>query len=432
MDNDRKDPETYNLMIIPVDFENSPNQKDLCENDPAPDEVFQELNVNDLSFSSSCRSVRSVDVDKLELQKKIKSVKGKICSLKGQLRELEARFNRLSNDNMNRPTNRLKNCRSRRRSYSVRLDFQKPVQQLQRTDECQTNVHESKRSQANLEAVSKPCVSVLFTDIVGFTSISSGMQPGKVSDLLDRLFSKFDLLATKHGVRNIDIIGDAYMAATNLLDDQPTDHAARLARFALDAVDAARATPVDPDAPNSPCVEIRVGIHSGPVSACVLGTHGAKHTLVGDTVNVASRMESASIPGHAQCSEAAAALIAEQAPDIVLQPRTGGILVKGKGHMRTFWVGSAGTALRHLPRVHFRPARGAGGAGGPARRDGVEVWTRLCSAGGSGVDAGAREPGRPGGSAPLPAGGPPVEALRRAESSGALYITRLRSAQAAL
>jgi class 3 adenylate cyclase len=191
----------------------------------------------------------------------------------------------------------------------------------------------------------------MFSDIVGFTTISSKMSPTKVSDLLDRLFRKFDALAQAHGIQRVDIIGDAYMAATNLLEDQAGDHAARLARFALDAVAAARSTRIDDDAPDSPSVAIRVGLHCGPVSACVLGAHAGKYTLVGDTVNVASRMESASIPGHVQCSEAAAALIALQSRDIPLHPRAGGALVKGKGHMRTYWVGATAP---QAPRAHFR------------------------------------------------------------------------------
>ena len=190
----------------------------------------------------------------------------------------------------------------------------------------------------------RSCVSVLFADIVGFTKISSNISATKVSDLLRRLYARFDALAAQHGVTNIDIIGDAYMAATNLHDDQHSDHAARLARFAIDAVRAAQDTPIDADSPDSPSVQIRVGVHCGPVSACVLGAHGGKLTLVGDTVNVASRMESCSIPGHVQCSEAAAALIARQAPDVELEPRAGGVHVKGKGQMRTCWVGSAASS----------------------------------------------------------------------------------------
>ena len=140
----------------------------------------------------------------------------------------------------------------------------------------------------------------------------------------------------------VDVIGDAYMAVTNLLDDQPADHAARLARFAVAAAAAARDTPLDTAAPPgaSPGITIRAGIHCGPAAAGVLGAHGLKYTLVGDTVNTASRMESSSAPGHVQCSAAAAVLIASQAPELVITPRAGGVEVKGKGHMQTFWVGT--------------------------------------------------------------------------------------------
>ena len=153
------------------------------------------------------------------------------------------------------------------------------------------------------EPVVRECVSVFFSDIVGFTSLSSTMDAARVSALLTRLFAKFDALAQLHGVQKLDVIGDAYLAATNVLEDQAADHAARLARFAIDAIAAAAATRLDDADPASPAVRIRVGLHSGPVSVAVVGAHAFKHTVFGDTVNTASRMESTSLPGRIQCSD---------------------------------------------------------------------------------------------------------------------------------
>ena len=193
------------------------------------------------------------------------------------------------------------------------------------------------------EPIVRDCVSVFFSDIVGFTKFSSTAEASQVSGLLTRLFAKFDALAQLHGVQKIDVIGDAYLAATNVLEDQAADHAARLARFAMDAVAAAAATRLDDADPASPAVQIRVGLHSGPASATVVGAQGYKYTLFGDTVNTASRMESTSLPGRIQCSAAAAALIADQDPLVPLMAREGGVEAKGKGLMRTCWVGrSAG------------------------------------------------------------------------------------------
>jgi class 3 adenylate cyclase len=173
-----------------------------------------------------------------------------------------------------------------------------------------------------IRPVSKPIVSLFFSDIVGFTTISSTMEPSKVSDLLDRLYTKFDRLAYLHGVQKIDVIGDSYIAATNLTEHQPVDHAARLARFAMAAMQAAWDTAVDEDDPDGRGgVQLRIGLHCGAVTGCILGTQCYKYTVLGDAVNTASRMESCGLPGRIHCSTESAALIAQQAHDMSLFPR---------------------------------------------------------------------------------------------------------------
>ena len=181
------------------------------------------------------------------------------------------------------------------------------------------------------------CVSVLFADVVGFTVLSGTMDATAVAGLLRRLFDRFDVLAKRHGVLPVDRIGDAYLAATNLMGEQPMDHAASLARFALTLSAAAAAVGIDPEGGEG--VRVRVGMHTGP-AAVVSDWAGSKGrlTLLGDTVNVASRMESTGYPGRVQCSADMAALLAVQAPDIRLCCRLGGVDVKGKGRMHTFWV----------------------------------------------------------------------------------------------
>jgi class 3 adenylate cyclase len=181
------------------------------------------------------------------------------------------------------------------------------------------------------------CVTIFFSDIVGFTTICSDLTPIKVSDLLDRLYLKFDSLSKLHGVFKVETIGDAWMGVTNLASSQQSDHTQRIAEFAADAIRAASATLVDTTDPSRGCVKLRVGFHSGPVVANVVGTASPRYTLIGDTVNTSSRMESNSSPGRILCSDKAANLLMKQCPRIPLTFR-GEIEVKGKGKMGTFWV----------------------------------------------------------------------------------------------
>mmetsp|Transcript_24363 Transcript_24363/g.54895 ORF Transcript_24363/g.54895 Transcript_24363/m.54895 type:complete len:1195 (-) Transcript_24363:108-3692(-) len=195
------------------------------------------------------------------------------------------------------------------------------------------------REGRKVEPERRDMVTIFFSDIVGFTTISSTLDPVKVSNMLDRLYSAFDRLSQTHGVFKVETIGDAYMAVTNLVEDQPFDHALRIARFAIGAIKAAQSTPVDLDDPSKGTVQIRVGFHCGPVVANVVGTRNLRYCLFGDTVNTASRMESNSEALKIHCSERAADVLKKQAAETEVHcvPR-GSIQIKGKGEMKTFWV----------------------------------------------------------------------------------------------
>ena len=193
------------------------------------------------------------------------------------------------------------------------------------------------REGRKVEPESRECVSIFFSDIVGFTDISSRLSPLKVSDMLDRLYHSFDEFSRAHDVFKIETIGDAYMAVTNLVKDQD-DHAKRLVDFAVEALAAANETLIDVDDKSRGCVNIRVGLHSGPVVASVVGSRNLKYSIFGDTVNVAARMEQNSRVNRIHMSESTAKILRLQDPSRSITPR-GTINVKGKDlPMETFWI----------------------------------------------------------------------------------------------
>ncbi len=178
-------------------------------------------------------------------------------------------------------------------------------------------------------------VTVLFADLAGFTTWSAGRPPAEVVDLLNDVFSRFDALTDRHGVEKIKTIGDAYMAACGLPARSP-DHVARVADLALDMLAEAEKV----WAARGLDLEVRIGIHTGPAVAGVIGTRRFLYDLWGDVVNTASRMESQGLPGAIQVTDAVRAGLAGR---FRLDER-GTIDVKGKGPMRTWLLrGRAGS-----------------------------------------------------------------------------------------
>ena len=172
-------------------------------------------------------------------------------------------------------------------------------------------------------------VSVLFADIVGFTTISAKMRPEDVVHMLNDLISDFDKACADCGVEKIKTIGDAYMAVAGLPERTP-DHAERVVRFAIRMFESVKAY----NETHGTDLNIRVGINSGPVVAGVIGTSKFIYDLWGDAVNTASRMESHGVPGRIHISKTTESEVAGRF-DI---ERRGEITVKGKGSMETYFV----------------------------------------------------------------------------------------------
>lgn len=174
-------------------------------------------------------------------------------------------------------------------------------------------------------------VSVMFVDIVDFTPLATRMPPAEMINLLNAIFSTFDALVDRHGVEKIKTSGDAYMVVGGL-SIPCSDHLERIAELALDVVASVSQfvrTDGDP-------FHLRVGIHAGPVVAGVIGMKKFAYDLWGDTVNIASRMESQGMPNTIQVTQD----VYERLKDHYLfQPR-GEIPVKGKGNIMTYWLTS--------------------------------------------------------------------------------------------
>jgi len=174
-------------------------------------------------------------------------------------------------------------------------------------------------------------VSVLFLDFVGFTAISQDLTPDELFSELNEIFTAFDDISTRHGCERIKTIGDAYLAVCGMPDPNP-DHATAIVQGAL----AMRAFVERRNQTAARQWACRIGVHSGAVTAGIIGRLKYIYDIFGDGVNTASRMESRAEPMQINISAATRALLGEA---FVLEPR-GLIEAKGKGQLEMFYVAS--------------------------------------------------------------------------------------------
>jgi class 3 adenylate cyclase len=172
-------------------------------------------------------------------------------------------------------------------------------------------------------------VTVLFADIVGFTTLSATLPPERVVDMLNRVFTRFDELAARHRVEKIKTIGDAYMVVAGLPEPR-ADHAEAAADLALEM----RAAIAELSAQVGHDLQVRIGLCTGPAVAGVIGIQKFAYDLWGDTVNTAARMESHGAPGEIHVTESTYLALRDR---YQLDER-GLIDIKGKGPMPTWFL----------------------------------------------------------------------------------------------
>jgi len=175
-------------------------------------------------------------------------------------------------------------------------------------------------------------VTILFADLVKFTQLAGQISPQELVSLLNQIVSTFDQLAQKHGLEKIKTIGDAYMVVGGLPTPQP-NHAEAIAQMALDMQQSLAQI----NTSTGKNFRLRIGINTGVVIAGVIGTTKFSYDIWGDTVNIASRMESRGQPDKIQVTETTYQRLRDKYELV----ERGFIRVKGKGKMKTYWLEKA-------------------------------------------------------------------------------------------
>ncbi|XP_074518391.1 retinal guanylyl cyclase 2 [Halichoeres trimaculatus] len=221
----------------------------------------------------------------------------------------------------------------RERTEELEIEKQKTEKLL--TQMLPPSVAEALKVGGTVEPEHFDSVSLYFSDIVGFTTISANSEPIEVVDLLNDLYTVFDAIIGNHDVYKVETIGDAYMVASGVPVLNGDRHTAEIANMALDILSAVGTFKMRhmPDVP----VRIRIGLHTGPCVAGVVGLTMPRYCLFGDTVTTASRMESSGLPYRIHVHESTVRILRDLNLGYKLELR-GKTEVQGKREEETYWL----------------------------------------------------------------------------------------------
>jgi len=222
-----------------------------------------------------------------------------------------------------------KRLRDREQAYLEQLRVERAKSERLLLNVLPAPIAERLKEQEGVIAESFEEATILFADVVGFTQMSARVTPEELVHLLNEIFSAFDRLAHRHRLEKIKTIGDCYMVVAGL-PMRRADHVEAMAEMALDM----QAALAQFNETRNAALNIRTGINTGPVVAGIIGTAKFAYDLWGDAVNTASRMESHSVPGRIQVTNATYERLREK---YVFEER-GPITIKSKGEMLTYFL----------------------------------------------------------------------------------------------
>ncbi|XP_053117185.1 retinal guanylyl cyclase 1 isoform X2 [Hemicordylus capensis] len=310
-----------------------------CMLDMSPEEIIKKVE----KPPPLCRPSVSVDQAPMECIQLMKQCWGEQPEKRPSISQI---FDQFKNINKGRKTNIIDSMLRMLEQYSSNLEdlIRERTEELevekQKTDKLLTqmlppSVAEALKTGAPVEPEHFEEVTLYFSDIVGFTTISAMSEPIEVVDLLNDLYTLFDAIIGSHDVYKVETIGDAYMVASGLPKRNGNRHAGEIANMSLDILSAVGTFRMRhmPEVP----VRIRIGLHSGPCVAGVVGLTMPRYCLFGDTVNTASRMESTGLPYRIHVNIRTVQILHDLKEGFKLDIR-GKTELKGKGVEDTFWL----------------------------------------------------------------------------------------------